>query len=123
VTETSPDDTDRPRGILTPADRQFLKGETDYSSGQSERDARYRIRERFYNGILDLEIALRELESRDISMVMDRLDEANVGGIVAFAEYLEAATTAEKKREQMLTALDRERDTDTEGSGGGDSCQ
>ena len=115
MSEKCPNGTERSRGILTPADRQFLRGETDYASDQSERDARYRIRERFYNGILDLEIALRGLDSRDISMVMDRLNEEDIEGIIAFAEYLDAARAAEEKRERMLTTLDRDKSsTDTD---------
>ena len=114
MSDRSNEDTERSRGILTPADRRYLKGETDYSSNQSERDARYRIRERFYNGILDLEIALRGMENRDISMVMDRLGERDIEGLITFAEYLESARITEKKREQMLTTLVRDADMDTE---------
>ncbi len=114
MTESDQREADRARGILTPADRRFLRGDTEYANDQSERDARYRIRERLFNGILDFEVALRGLESRDISMVMDRLDDEDVDGIVAVAEYLEAAREAEQKRDQMLTTLERDRSPATE---------
>lgn len=101
-------DTDRPRGILTDADRRYLLGETDYASEQSERDTRYRIRERVFNSLRDLDLVLRELEGRDLEQVLERLDEDDIESIVAFAEYLEAARAAKRKRERMVTTLGRQ---------------
>ena len=46
-------DTDRDRGILTPKDREFLRGESDVSK-DTARVKQHRIRERFKNGIADL---------------------------------------------------------------------
>jgi hypothetical protein len=59
----------RDRGILTPDDREFLQGEKEYSSEQSERDARYRIRQRVKNAILDFNILLHHFEEKDRSQV------------------------------------------------------
>lgn len=47
---------DRGRGIFTKDDRKYLLGEKELS-GQSERNIRYRIRERFINSLLDLRLA------------------------------------------------------------------
>jgi hypothetical protein len=47
---------DRGRGIFTKDDRKYLLGEKELS-GQSERNMRYRIRERFINSLLDLRLA------------------------------------------------------------------
>lgn len=58
-------DHDRDRGILTTADREYLCGEREYSSEQSERDARYRIRKRVKNSILDFSILLNHLQDPD----------------------------------------------------------
>ncbi|WP_436348816.1 hypothetical protein [Natronorubrum sp. FCH18a] len=118
--------TERPRGILSPADRRYLLGETDYSSDQSERDARYRIRNRLYNGVLDLNLALHYLESRDFEMVLEKLEEDDIEGAIAFFEYIEAAREVDQKREEMLETLGRphhpatESDSNLETDGGQD---
>lgn len=67
-----PDD-DRPRGILSQADRQFLRGEKEYNSEQSKRDARYRIRERVKNSILDFSILYQHLDQRDRDQIFSPL--------------------------------------------------
>ncbi|SDM50543.1 hypothetical protein SAMN04487949_1889 [Halogranum gelatinilyticum] len=63
---------DRDRGILTPDDRKFLKGKKEFSSEQSERDARYRIRKRVKNSILDFSILLHHLDERDRKQVFSK---------------------------------------------------
>ncbi|OIB58041.1 hypothetical protein [Natrialba sp. SSL1] len=63
-----PDD-ERDRGVLTPDDRKFLKGEKEYQSEQSERDARYRIRSRIKDAILDFSILLHHLDRNDREQV------------------------------------------------------
>ncbi|AZH26848.1 hypothetical protein [Haloplanus aerogenes] len=55
----------RDRGILTPDDRKYLRGEKEYSSKQSEIDARYRIRKRIKNAIIDFSIILSKLTDND----------------------------------------------------------
>lgn len=73
-----PDD-DRPRGILTQADREFLKGKKELSSEQSRRDARYRIRQRLRNAFLDFSILLRNLDRRDREQIFAPVEEFQNG--------------------------------------------
>jgi DNA-3-methyladenine glycosylase II len=42
-------DDGRDRGVLSPADRAYLRGETELGSAQSERNARARIRDRVFD--------------------------------------------------------------------------
>ena len=56
----------RPRGIFTPKDREYLRGETEYEHYQSEINARRRIRERIYHAILDSRYLLRGVGENDI---------------------------------------------------------
>jgi len=58
-------DGKRDRGILTKDDREYLTGEKEYSNKQSEIDARYRIRNRVKNSILDFTILLVNLPEKD----------------------------------------------------------
>ncbi len=70
------EDDDRPRGILTPSDREFLLGQkTDYTE-HSKKQKRNRIRRRLRNAILDFSIIFEHLEERDREMVFDPDDEA-----------------------------------------------
>ena len=69
-------ESERDRGILTPSDRAFLTGESEMQTEQSKRDARYRIRNRLYNGILDFEIFLSSMEAKDREKTFEKfLDE------------------------------------------------
>lgn len=68
-------DGHRDRGILTPADRAYLRGEADLGSVQAERNARARIRDRLHEGLLDFELLVEHLSERDRQLVFgDRLD-------------------------------------------------
>ena len=60
---------DRPRGILTTDDRDYLKGRKDLKSG-SERNARSRIRDRTRNGLYDFAHLQRDLSSDDLSQLV-----------------------------------------------------
>lgn len=60
---------DRDRGILTPDDRMYLRGEKEYSSEQSEIDARYRIRKRIKDSILDFSVIFADLAQKDREQV------------------------------------------------------
>lgn len=62
---------DRPRGALTPEDRAYLAGETDYEYSQSEINARRRIRERIYHTLLDGHYLFTALDSRDCWQIFD----------------------------------------------------
>jgi hypothetical protein len=59
----------RPRGILSPADRAYLRGEADLASDQSEYDTRYRIRERVRHALLDFELLFGRLAAQDRQQV------------------------------------------------------
>lgn len=61
----------RPRGILSPADRAYLRGEADLQSEQSEYDARYRIRERIRHALLDFDLLFEHLSDGDREQVFD----------------------------------------------------
>lgn len=73
---------DRPRGILTPADRAYLTGERSYGSEQSERNARARIRDRIEAAMYDFDVLVETLDERDRRLVFEeRFGEA--GGTAA----------------------------------------
>lgn len=63
---------ERGRGILTGADRAYLLGEKEYST-QGERDARYRIRNRTENALLDLRILNDHLQPDDRALVFEEI--------------------------------------------------
>jgi hypothetical protein len=67
----------RPRGLLSEADRDYLRGEREFSSVQAERNARARIRDRLYAGVRDFELLVERLEDRDRELVFEkRFDDA-----------------------------------------------
>lgn len=71
------DDTDadrRYRGILTPDDEAFLLGETE-NDPATNRDTRYRIRNRLRRGLLDLDLLYEHLPARDRSRIFGDLYE------------------------------------------------
>lgn len=61
---TNADDSDRPRGVLSPADRDYLKNPDEYSR-QASHAREEKIGERAYNAILDFIILSEELDSSD----------------------------------------------------------
>ncbi|MGB9965684.1 hypothetical protein [Halobacterium sp. CBA1126] len=89
------EDDDRPRGILTPSDREFLLGQkTDYTE-HSKKQKRNRIRRRLRNAILDFSIIFEHLEERDREMVFDPDDdarEAYTRGITNMLGFLHLGT-------------------------------
>ncbi|WP_267161423.1 hypothetical protein [Halovenus salina] len=62
----------RERGILSPADRDYLHGEADFSSVQAERNARARIRDRVYESTYDFEVLVEQLSDRDRQLVFEK---------------------------------------------------
>lgn len=62
----------RDRGILSPADRAYLRGETELASTQSERNTRARIRERIYDSLLDLELLVEFLSDHDRELIFEK---------------------------------------------------
>jgi hypothetical protein len=80
------DSGERGRGVLSPADRAYLRGETDLASVQSERNTRARIRERLSDALLDFEVLVEQMEERDRDMVFgERLAEEGTEGFDALA--------------------------------------
>lgn len=80
---------DRDRGVLTPADRAYLRGETTPSSVQAERNVRARIRSRVYDAVLDFEVLVEGFDDRDLDLVFENyLDESD--GTAAFDALVSA---------------------------------
>lgn len=80
---------ERERGILSQADRAYLRGESDLASVQSERNTRARIRDRIYQSILDFELLVEQLPERDRELVFEkRFDEMD--GTEAFDALVSA---------------------------------
>ncbi|AXR77157.1 hypothetical protein [Natrarchaeobaculum sulfurireducens] len=88
-------DSDRPRGILTPSDRDFLLGrKTDYTD-HSKKQKRNRIRRRVRNAVLDFSILFEYLEERDRNTVFDPDDDerdAYTQGITDMLAFLHLGT-------------------------------
>ncbi|MDL0130444.1 hypothetical protein PNP59_05750 [Halobacterium salinarum] len=57
--------TDRPRGGLTPADRDLLLGFKEYEHKQQYSDRRRKIRERIANSLLDFSLLQYSLQDKD----------------------------------------------------------
>lgn len=63
---------ERPRGILTAADRAYLRGQRQPASVQSERNTRARIRERVIESIRDFELLVEHLPEHDRELVFEK---------------------------------------------------
>ncbi|AGB14995.1 hypothetical protein Halru_0351 [Halovivax ruber XH-70] len=61
----------RDRGILSPADRAYLRGETTLASEQSERNTRARIRGRITESLRDFELLIEHLSERDRRLLFE----------------------------------------------------
>lgn len=61
---------ERERAILTKADRKYLLGEKELSE-DAERNARYRIRQRVINGMLDIEFLSFFLREEDQTQIFE----------------------------------------------------
>lgn len=72
---------ERARGILSTADRDYLRGRADLGGVQSERNARARIRDRVFDATMDFELLVERLSERDRELVygkrFDDLDGAD----------------------------------------------
>ncbi|WP_053773179.1 hypothetical protein [Halorubrum tropicale] len=86
---------DRDRGVLTPADREFLRTEgKNLGSEQSRRNTRRRIRKRIRNAIIDFDLIVRLLNDEDRALVFeeeeDHWDRVFQAGQKAMIEFLYA---------------------------------
>ena len=66
-------ETDRERGVLSPADRAYLLGEREMSHEQSKRNAEARIRRRVRHALLDFEVLLHTLPAKDRRGIFDEI--------------------------------------------------
>lgn len=74
--------TDRPRGILTPADREFLIGLKEYEHKQQYSNRRQDIRKRTANALLDFSLLQYSLRDRDRKRIFQNpAEEAGVEGV------------------------------------------
>lgn len=102
-------DTDRDRGLLSPADRGYLLGEREMSHDQSRRNAEARIRNRVRDGILDFDLLLHTLSRKDREQVFADVhtDDAFLDGLramVAFA-YVGASEQGLPFEEVLVPAV------------------
>lgn len=111
-------DVDRPRGVLSPADRAFLLGETEMEHDQSARNARARIRERVTNAILDFVLLVHALDKHDrrqlfeksvdegpfVDGLMAQLSFAYMGCKESGVEFAEVLEPAIRKSEEVYAA-------------------
>ncbi|WP_435360282.1 hypothetical protein [Haloarchaeobius sp. DFWS5] len=82
-------DADRPRGVLSKADREYLLGLSEMTHEQSKRNAEARIRKRVTHGILDFYLLIRNLDREDRRQIFEKgLDdpgfEYGLTGMTAF---------------------------------------
>jgi len=59
----------RPRGMLTPKDRELLRGEIEYEHPQQYSNRRRDIRERIANGLLDFNVIQYLLKDKDRKLI------------------------------------------------------
>ncbi|MDL0138880.1 hypothetical protein PNP85_05120 [Halobacterium salinarum] len=80
---------DRPRGILSPTDREYLCGHKEYAQPQTDANRRQAIRERVVNGLKDFALLSLFLEPEEREKVFAELgrDETDdtVASMMAFA--------------------------------------
>ena len=82
-------DTDRDRGILSSADRDYLLGDVEMSHEQSKRNAEARIRQRIVDGVVDFDLLVPFLEEKDRRQVFERAhtEEEFVDGLTAMLAF------------------------------------
>lgn len=80
---------DRPRGILSPTDREYLCGLKEYAQPQTDANRRQDIRERVVNGLEDFALLSVFLEEGERAKVFEELGddgiEEAIASMVAFA--------------------------------------
>lgn len=80
---------DRPRGILSPTDREYLCGLKEYAQPQSDANRRQDIRKRIQNGLKDFVLLSLLFEEDERKKIFDELGEEStedaIISMVAFA--------------------------------------
>lgn len=64
---------DRPRGILTKKDRKLLSGREQYENKQQVRDARYRMRKRIKESLLDIKQVQKYYPKAEYEKILNSL--------------------------------------------------
>ncbi|MBX0322933.1 hypothetical protein EGH21_07820 [Halomicroarcula sp. F13] len=76
------DPHDRPQGLLTYDDREYLLGEKDISDA-SETQLRQRMRDRIRNGLVDFELLFHYLDDRDLQTIFSDITEPPEGSEIS----------------------------------------
>lgn len=74
---------DRPRGMLSPTDRDYLCGLKEYAQPQTDANRRQDIRERVENGLKDFALLWMFLERDEREKVFDELGEDGTDEVIA----------------------------------------
>jgi hypothetical protein len=103
------DNIDRPRGIFTQEDREYLAGTLDRELNPNARAQRmYRIRQRVRNSILDFMILVNHVEETRPALhrLLERREDDQIDrAIMALSEYLyRVLTPPEEPSEHSLSA-------------------
>jgi len=73
------------RGILTDADKEWLRGEKDYNQRQTEAKRRHQIRERVALALQDFQLLAEQWSTEEMEKVMDEVDaEACAEDVIEF---------------------------------------
>lgn len=78
----------RDRGILSPTDRKFVKGEKEYNHRQTASDRRKEIRERLYNSLLDLSLIFNHMDEDEVARVFSPDDTEQQAFVEALTDGL-----------------------------------
>ncbi|WP_266080843.1 hypothetical protein [Haladaptatus caseinilyticus] len=83
-------DSNRSRGVLTPADRAYLLGEAEMSHEQSKRNAEARIRRRVTNSVLDFDVLVHHFKQKDRQQVFAQAAENDdfIDGLRAMLSFV-----------------------------------
>jgi hypothetical protein len=114
---------DRPRGILSPTDREYLCGLKDYSHNQTELNRRQDIRERTIEGIRDFNLLWLLLDKPEWEKIIDafEVEELNTAfsSMVAFM-YLGLEQDDSRMNEVLERGLYQGANSDTSRRWSGD---
>jgi hypothetical protein len=96
------DDHDRPRGILSPVDRKWLKGTKEYDYRQAEDKRKREIHERIQNAIYDLDFILRNSSHPDISPTLENISLSEAETLEQLLEYTRKQRELEAEYDDLL---------------------
>ena len=97
---------DRPRGILSATDREYLCGLKEYAQPQTDANRRQDIRERVINGLEDFDLLTLFLEREEREKIFEELgDEGTEEVIASMAAF--AYLALEQDRPRLEECLER----------------